>query len=328
MTDLLLSPHNDDEALFASYIALREKPKVIVCLLGARKADYPLPTERIAESAAAMEILGCEFEQLWFPCDPAPWDLVDLRLRQEPEPDRVWVPVPEPGGHSQHNKLARLANEIWPGKLRYYSTYRCEESGYPIRTAHGFEVDVDESWPSMKQAALACYRTQIQREGTRMHFERDLAEYETDSLRLNLGGGLNSIPGYVNIDASTGWSFEDGLGDFASDSVDAITESHALMYVPLSEWPDVFQEIARVLRPGAAVRITQDFIGGPGSRRPTIRPHAAVATTPDLVLEHLAWGGIEAEIVEPDETRFSDRSLIQQNYGQPPDVFHVEGIKQ
>lgn len=329
MTQLLLSPHNDDETLFASYIALRERPKVIVCLLGARKASYPLPTERIAESAAAMDILGCEFEQLWFPCDPAPWDLVALWLRQEePEPDCVWVPTPEPRGHSHHNKLARVAHEVWPGKIRYYTTYRCEESGYPIRTTHGFPVDVEwDGWPNMKRAALSCYQTQIQREGTRMHFERDLDEYEIESLRLNLGGGINPIPGYVNIDKSTGWTFEDGLGDFASSSVDAITESHALMYVALEEWPAVFHEIARVLRPGGTVRITQDAIGGRGSSRPRIRPGAAVATTPKLVLEHLAAAGIEAGVVGEDETAFSDRSLIQQNYGHPPDVFHVEGVR-
>jgi LmbE family N-acetylglucosaminyl deacetylase len=300
---------------------------VIVCLLGARKKDYPLPTERVAESAAAAEILGCEFEQLYLPCDPPLWDLVEILLRQQPEPDRVWVPVPEPKGHSQHNKLARLANEIWPGRLSYFSTYRCEESGYPIRTEHGFPIAVDEGWPSMKHAALACYQTQIQRDGTRMHFERELTEYATDSLRLNLAGGINPIPGYVNIDKTTGWTFEAGLTDFASDSVDAITESHGLMYVALEDWPYVFGEIARVLRPGGTVRITQDAIGAAGSSRPSIRPGAAVATTPELVLEHLAWAGIDAEIVEPDETNFSDRSLIQQNYGNPPDVFHVEGVK-
>lgn len=328
MIQLLLSPHNDDEALFASYIALREQPKVIVCLLGARKQDYPHPMERVAESAAAAEILGYELEQLYLPCDPPLWDIVEMLLRQQPEPDRVWVPVPEPGGHSQHNKLARLTHEIWPGKLSYFSTYRCEESGYPIRTEHGTLVEVeDDEWPSLKHAALACYQTQIQRDGTRMHFERPLAEYEMQSLRLNLAGGINPIPGYVNLDLTTGWTFESGLSDFASDSVDAITESHGLMYVAPDDWPYIFHEIARVLRPGGTVRITQDAIGCPGSNRPTIRPHAAVATTPELVLEHLAWAGIDARLVEPDETDFVDRSLIQQNYGTPPDVFHVEGHK-
>ena len=324
MTDLLLSPHNDDEALFASYIALRERPKVIVCLLGGRKKDYPLPTERAAESRTAMRILGCEFEQLWFACDPAQWDLVELRLREEPEPDRVWVPTPEPGGHSHHNKLARVAHDIWPGKLSYYSTYRCEETGWPVRTTHGHPVNVDPAWPTLKRQALDCYRTQIARAGTRMHFERSLDEYEAVGLRLNLGGGINPIAGFVNLDRSTGWRFETGLTDYATGSVEAITVSHALMYVAVEEWPFVFGEMARVLDSGGIIRITEDAIGAAGSSRPSIRPRAAVATSADLVLEHLHAAGLPGRVVAPDETSFRDGSLIQQNYGAPPDVFHVE----
>ena len=34
--DLFLSPHNDDEALFASYVQLRDHPHVLVCLRGRR----------------------------------------------------------------------------------------------------------------------------------------------------------------------------------------------------------------------------------------------------------------------------------------------------
>jgi LmbE family N-acetylglucosaminyl deacetylase len=327
VTQLLLSPHNDDEALFASYIALREKPKVIVALLGARKKNYPAPIDRVAESAAAMEILGCEFEQLHFACDPASWDIVETRLRDEPDPDRVWVPTPEPNGHSQHNKLARLANEIWPGRLSYYSTYRTDRNGWPTRTTHGHSIAVEEGWPELKRRALDCYQTQIQRDGTRMHFERSLDEYEMHALRLNLGGGINPIGGFVNLDKSAGWMFESGLTDYANASVEAISVSHVLMYIDPERWPFIFDEFARVLQPGGFIRITEDAIGAARSSRPVIRPGAAIATTPELVLEHLTDVGLAAARVEPDETGFVDGSLIQQNYGQPPDVFHVEGTK-
>lgn len=329
MTTLLLSPHNDDEALSASYIALRERPKVIVVLLGARKKDYADPVERVAESAAAMDLLGCEFEQLWFPIDQGvDWELVEMRLRAEPVPDRVWVPVPEPGGHSHHNKLARVAAEIWPGRLSYFSTYRVNEAGWPIRTTHGQPIEEHAHWPALKRQALDCYQTQIQRSGTAMHFEQPLDEYEMPSLRLNLGGALNPISGFVNLGKETGWTFESGLGDYASGSVEAITESHALMYVELEQWPFVFGEFARVLEPGGTIRLTHDWIGGPGSGRREIRPGAALATTPDVVLEHLAAAGLAARLVDQDDTGFVDRSLIQQNYGREPDVFHVEATKE
>lgn len=326
MTDLLLSPHNDDETLFASYLLQRERPKVIVCLLGSRKAAYPLPAERIAESRAAMEILGCDFEQLYMACDPAQWDIVEMRLRTEPEPGRVWVPTPEPHGHSQHNKLARIANAIWPGRLSYYTTYRCSAHQPYERTTHGHRVEAEAGWDEQKKRALACYETQSSREGTAMHFEQPLDEYELPELRLNLGGGLNPIAGYVNIDKSTGWTFESGLSDYASSSVAAITISHTLMYVSIDEWPMVFAELARVLQPGGTVRVTEDAIGQPGSSRPKRRPGAAVATNAELVLDHLFTAGLVAGRVDADETSFVDETLIQQNYGSPPDVFHVEAV--
>ena len=144
-------------------------------------------------------------------------------------------------------------------------------------------------------------------------------------LRLNLGGGINPIPGFVNLDKTTGWTFEQGI-PFPDHSVEAITESHALMYVDPTAWSFVFSEIARVLVPGGRLRMTHDNIGGPGSSRPVIRPRATVATTPDLFLDHLEDAGLAARIVHEDETGFTDRSLIQQNYGKEPDVFHVEAV--
>ena len=327
---LLLSPHNDDEALFASYIALREKPKVIVCLDGGPGQKNRVdPEVRVAESAAAMEILGCQFEHLGFPVDIQDWAPVAERLAGERDVEHVWAPVPEPGGHRHHNRLSAVALQVFgPDRVSFYSTYRCDDSGWPIRTMHGHPVEFgDDEWPTLKRAALDCYVSQIESTGTRMHFERPLDEYEMHSLRLNLGGALNPITGYVNLDRETGWRFEDGLGDYPDDSVQAATESHALMYVALDDWPYVFHELARVLRPGGSFRLTHDAIGGPGSSRPAIRPGAAVATTPKLLLDHLEWAGFQAELVDPDETSFMDHSLIQQNYGRPPDVFHVEGIK-
>lgn len=326
---LLLSPHNDDEALFASYVCLREKPTVMTCLDGGLKAHYPTPEERVAESRAAMDLLGCDFEHLWVPCDVKDWETVDRRLLYVLDgavPERVWAPLPEPNGHRHHNLIAAAALRLWPGRVSFYATYHMLND-WPVRSTHGTRIDPDPGWEDLKRAALACYRTQFERDGTRMHFEQPLDEYEADGLRLNLGGGINPIPGFVNLDKRDGWMFEDGLGAFPDGSVDAITVSHALMYVDLEHWPSVFAEFARVLQPGGLVRITEDAIGEPGSSRPVIRPGAAVATTPELAFEHLAAAGLRAVRVGPDETQFSDASLIQENYGVPPTVFHAEGLK-
>lgn len=327
MTDLLLSPHNDDEALFASYICLRHRPRVLVVFDGGYRAHFATPEERAAESAAAMEILGCEFEHLAFPVDTRDWEPIRQRLALEKDPDQVWAPLPEPCGHRHHNRLGEAAVQLWPGKVSFYTTYQVEDDGWPVRSVVGDPVPVEDGWPELKRQALDCYVSQINGKGTRMHFERPLEEYVVPTLRLNLGGFYNPIAGFVNLDQQWGWRFEDGLGAWPDGSVEAVTESHALMYVPRAHWPMVFSEIARVLVPGGTVRMTHDNIGGKGSRRPRIRPGAALATTPRLFLEHLAAAGLDGRLVDEDETGFRDGSLIQQNYGHPPDVFHVEATK-
>lgn len=327
MKHLLLSPHNDDEALSASYVCLRHRPKVITVLDGGHRKHFPDPEDRVAESAAAMEILGCEYEHLGFPVDISDWAPVKERLALEDEPERVWAPLWERNGHRHHNRVAEAAVELWPGRVSFYATYTVDERGAPHKTVVGDPVTVEPGWPALKRRALDCYRSQIGLPGTAMHFDRPLDEYQVPGLRLNLGGGINPLPGFVNLDKSTGWMFEDGLGQYPDASVEAVTESHSLMYVPIGYWPSVFSEIARVLEPGGTLRLTHDNIGGEGSSRPRIRPRAAVATTPQLVLEHLEAAGLPGWLVDQDETRFEDRSLIQQNYGRQPDVFHVEAVK-
>lgn len=123
---LLLSPHNDDETLFASYIILRESPLVVTVLDGAHKRHNPTPEARVVESKNAMKVLGADYEHLWLPLDAPAWqesaalrieglDLVDV--------EHVWAPFPEPGGHRHHNRLGELATRLWPGKVSFYSTY-------------------------------------------------------------------------------------------------------------------------------------------------------------------------------------------------------------
>lgn len=328
--NLLVSPHNDDEALFASFAILAHRPHVVTCLDGSLKRHLAPPEDRVAESAAAMRVLGAAgYEHLGVPLDVDDWALIEELLRDRPEPEHVWAPMWEERGHRHHNRLALLAIKLWPGRVSFYSTYHVDEEDWPHRTelTDVFRIEPEEGWEELKREALDCYQSQLGQEGTRMHFERPLDEWVVPGLRLNLGSGDNPIPGFLNLDKTTGWRFETGLGRYPDGSVEAITESHALMYVNPVHWPFVFSEFARVLVPGGTIRMTHDWIGGPGSSRPVIRPSAAVATTPDRFLEHLAAAGLEGGLVDENETGFTDRTLIQQNYGSAPDVFHVEARK-
>ncbi len=334
MTKLLLAPHSDDETLFAAFVQLAERPRVVVCLQGRRARHLPRNGEREAESAASAMLLGTDVAFIASPCDPPDWQLVERELERV-EPEHVYAPLPELDGAAQHNAVGNLAVGLYgPERVTFYATYTIHSG----RSQVGAQVLERDGWRTRKLQALTCFRSQASKPDTAMHFHRDPAEYLTPAadagavdgrqlVKLNLGAGPNQLDGFHNLDPtfSPAWRFEDGLPMYADASVDAITVSHVLMYVAVTDWPAVVAELARVLKPGGVLRITEDAIGGPGSSRREMRPHAKVATSAELVLWHL--DRLNGELVTANVSYFRDRSLIQTNYGHEPDVFHVEGIR-
>lgn len=147
------------------------------------------------------------------------------------------------------------------------------------------------------------------------------------AVKLNLGAGAHSLDGFVNLDLTDGWRFQDGLLDYPDGSVQGISVSHALMYVPLAAWPLVFSEFARVLEPAGVVRITEDATDDRASSRFGGFDDAITLTSRALVRGYLEIAGFEVHDVAPDFSHFRDGSLIQRWHGEPPKVFHVEGIK-
>lgn len=146
-------------------------------------------------------------------------------------------------------------------------------------------------------------------------------------LRLNLGAGAHQLDGFVNL-TPPAWRFQEGLGRYEDGSVDGITISHALMYLPLADWPALFTEIARVLKPGGVVRVTEDATDDRASERFGGWHDAVTLTSAKLVAKHLRAAGLRVpRLKDPLDTRFADGSLVQQWHGSPPKVFHVEGVK-
>jgi SAM-dependent methyltransferase len=146
------------------------------------------------------------------------------------------------------------------------------------------------------------------------------------TILLNLGAGPHTLEGFTNLDYP--WRFEDGLALYGDGSVDGITISHALMYLPLSEWPAVFQEFARVLAPGGVVRITEDDCENPESERfAKPWPDAATLTGPEVVRRALRAAGLKTRLQAPDTSGFRDLSLCQAWHGAIPKVFFIEGRK-
>ncbi len=172
---LFLSPHCDDEALFGSYTLLRHRPLVIVCFNGRLARHLASSETREAETSAAMRILGCQARFLRVPsASDGEAELERLLARFSPE--HVWAPLPEADGHSHHNVVGEVALRLWPDRTSLYATYTLGGG----KTQLGERVEVEEGWADLKEAALACYVSQIEHAGTRPHFERSLDEYVTE----------------------------------------------------------------------------------------------------------------------------------------------------
>lgn len=153
---------------------------------------------------------------------------------------------------------------------------------------------------------------------------------------LNLGCGTpdlrswHPIEGAINRDPGLdGWRFEDGLGEYADCSVDGITVSHALMYLSLAQWDRVFAEFARVLKDNGVIRITEDATDDTRSRTYPRGWHDVVTlTNATMVKKRLLRAGLVAHDCASNQTYFSNDILIQQQHGDAPDCFWVEGVMQ
>jgi len=127
MSNLFIAVHNDDEALFGSYIILRNKPiKVVVCTDGIlHKERFNIdPETRRQESRDACRILGCEVDFLGLSDKKlVKSELEDMLMKYDPE--MVFAPAVQ-GGHRQHDAVSDVATRIWGDRVVYYSTYTKE----------------------------------------------------------------------------------------------------------------------------------------------------------------------------------------------------------
>ncbi len=146
-------------------------------------------------------------------------------------------------------------------------------------------------------------------------------------VKLNLGSGGFPLPDFDNLDAQNGWRFEHGLGSYPDGSVQAVTISHSLMYVPQDEWPQVFSELARVLEPGGILRVTEDSTGDASSERFGGYHDAVTLTTPELVRQSMKDAGFIPYAMPANESFYRDESLIQNRHGGEPKVFFCEGVR-
>lgn len=167
---------NDDAELFAAFSCLRYRPDVVVCLRSyVEEARYGVTAEtREAETAAALEILGCSWEQWPYRDDrPIPGDFFDLLMTRRDDYDRVFAPAVEDGGHEHHSKIGQVAEAVFGDRVVSYLTY----TRHGGRSRDGVEVVPEPGWIAKKSRALACYRSQIALPDMAPHFVGELREW-------------------------------------------------------------------------------------------------------------------------------------------------------
>lgn len=173
--NLLFSPHNDDETLFAAYTIIRYRPRVVVCFSRVRRkrgSDYGDAVVRERESRLAMKILGARGFEQWD--SERLEDVVDKmrRCREQLAPEQVWAPSRETS-HPEHVAVAAAAELVFYDRLTTYHTYN--EAGR-VQTG-GLRVPREPEWIHRKLRALAEYKTQACHPRACVFFEHDQREF-------------------------------------------------------------------------------------------------------------------------------------------------------
>lgn len=146
-------------------------------------------------------------------------------------------------------------------------------------------------------------------------------------MKLNLACGNDLLKDFTNLDIKDNWYFQNGLGQFQDNSIEAITISHSLMFLTEKELEIFFKECFRVLQKNGVIRITEDWATYWGSKVFGGWWSAKLLTSPILMEYYLKKSGFQAFRVAEDETKFKDKSLIRILHGHHPRVFFIEGLK-
>jgi LmbE family N-acetylglucosaminyl deacetylase len=173
---LLLSPHNDDETLFAAFTILRERP--LVCVVfdshiqvarGATNCDW---MTRRMETIEAMKILNPDSAPVFLGIRDDKYGTREIAdaIHALGEFEQVYAPAIEEGGHAQHSLVGEIAAKVFTN-VRHYMTYtkRGKSEGVP--------VEFKPEWVVKKLRALASYESQIHHPSNTEHFLRDHREW-------------------------------------------------------------------------------------------------------------------------------------------------------
>lgn len=277
----LLSPHDDDAALFAAIICQREQPEVVVVtdsyVQPARGEIGCSAAERAAESERAHCFLGCVTRRLGLHDDAVLLEQIEEALTPlRADAETVYVPALE-GGHPQHDLVALAAASVFGlNKLRCYSTYAKLSQYRDVDLAPIGTTEMEWTRPEYerKQEALSCYVSQHRVNPLHFAAVEGRSEWLSGYRRVHLGCGDQVKPGWINIDrqASATSTTPVLLADCATDDWADFIEPHTIDYVfsedflehlPPERKVAVINQCWQVLKPGG---VMEHYVPNAGSQ--------------------------------------------------------------
>jgi SAM-dependent methyltransferase len=280
MSKILLSPHDDDNVLFAAFICMREKPLVVICFdsyVQPARGEVGCSIEaRAAETAAACNILGCEVVRLGLrdnDISPAGQTLLEQALQKlSGNPEWVYAPALQ-HGNANHDMVNIAAHRVFSGRVVEYTTYTKTE----LYTTGNSEIKPTTEELRLKKAAMDCHESQLRI--NLAHFKAVLGKSEWLTYKnarvdepvlrtkLHMGCGKDKFQGWINLDRTAG---ADVVCDvvkealpFEDSSIDYVYSQDFLEHLPPEARVPLMNEIWRVLKPGHAM---EHYVPNAGSR--------------------------------------------------------------
>jgi LmbE family N-acetylglucosaminyl deacetylase len=274
----LLSPHDDDSALFAAVTCLREQPTVVVVtdsvVQPARGETGCSAEERAEETEKAHAVLGCQTRRLGLPDDGLTMAALIAAFGTLPDVETVYAPALE-GGHPHHDLVSLAAAAVFGTEtLQCYATYQklSQYRDVDLQPVGTTEVEWTRPEYQQKLQALICYESQLR--VNPMHFRavEGRSEWLSGFSRLHLGCGTRIFPGWVNVDRkapavpSSFFTRCDIVAEplpLDDASVDYVFSEDFLEHLPPERRVAVINEVNRVLVPGG---VMEHYVPNAGSR--------------------------------------------------------------
>lgn len=300
----LISPHDDDAALFAAGVCLREHPTVVVVadsyVQPARGEVGCSALERAVETTRANDILHCKTLRISLRDDSLEREAIQKALETlRANADRVYVPALE-SGHPHHDLVALAAADVFGiDRLHCYSTYaKLSQYGdvdfQPLGTD---EVILTAEEMDRKMSALHCYVSQWPINLQHFKAVEGRSEWLSGYRRLHLGCGENIKSGWLNVDRQPtdgaiymDCAAEDWTSRIEPHSIDYIFSEDFLEHVAPERRVHVINQCWQVLKPGG---VMEHFVPNAGSMNdygsPTHLSHWNLTTFEHFNVDSYRW---------------------------------------